>query len=64
MEWAFRIYTDPARLSPRYAKNALFLLGSIARELVGTRPAPPWRRDGPPRPEAPATGPETAGRST
>jgi N-acetylglucosaminyldiphosphoundecaprenol N-acetyl-beta-D-mannosaminyltransferase len=37
MEWAFRIYTDPARLGPRYARNALFLLGSLARGLTGDR---------------------------
>ena len=37
MEWAFRIYTDPARLGPRYARNALFLFGSVARELTGSR---------------------------
>jgi N-acetylglucosaminyldiphosphoundecaprenol N-acetyl-beta-D-mannosaminyltransferase len=37
MEWAFRIYTDPARLGPRYARNALFLLGSVARDLGGPR---------------------------
>lgn len=34
LEWAFRIYTDPARLFPRYAKNAAFLFGSVARELT------------------------------
>jgi N-acetylglucosaminyldiphosphoundecaprenol N-acetyl-beta-D-mannosaminyltransferase len=33
LEWAYRIYTDPTRLFPRYARNARFLLGSIAREL-------------------------------
>jgi N-acetylglucosaminyldiphosphoundecaprenol N-acetyl-beta-D-mannosaminyltransferase len=41
MEWAFRIYTDPARLGPRYAKNALFLLGHVARELAGRAPDVP-----------------------
>ena len=44
MEWAFRIYTDPARLGPRYARNALFLLGHVARELAGGRPASPGAR--------------------
>jgi N-acetylglucosaminyldiphosphoundecaprenol N-acetyl-beta-D-mannosaminyltransferase len=39
MEWAFRIYTDPARLGPRYARNAVFLLGNVARELAGRAPA-------------------------
>ena len=44
LEWAFRIYTDPARLFPRYAKNAMFLFGNIARDLAprrGLRPAAP-----------------------
>ena len=57
MEWAFRIYTDPSRLAPRYAKNALFLLGSVARDLAGARP-----KAGPPPAEgglAPAAGPGT-----
>ena len=36
LEWAFRIYTDPARLAPRYARNALFLLKSVARDLTGS----------------------------
>jgi hypothetical protein len=38
MEWAFRIYTDPARLGPRYARNALFLFGRLAGELAGRAP--------------------------
>jgi N-acetylglucosaminyldiphosphoundecaprenol N-acetyl-beta-D-mannosaminyltransferase len=37
LEWAYRIYTDPARLAPRYAKNAVFLLSSIGRDLFGGR---------------------------
>lgn len=44
MEWAFRIYTDPARLAPRYAKDALFLLGRVARELVSPAARRPARR--------------------
>jgi N-acetylglucosaminyldiphosphoundecaprenol N-acetyl-beta-D-mannosaminyltransferase len=43
LEWAYRIYTDPARLAPRYAKNALFLFGVMARDLakgVGRRGDP------------------------
>ncbi len=32
MEWAFRIYTDPLRLGPRYWKNALFLAKQICRD--------------------------------
>jgi UDP-N-acetyl-D-mannosaminuronic acid transferase (WecB/TagA/CpsF family) len=34
LEWAYRIYTDPARLAPRYAKNAVFLFKNVARELT------------------------------
>jgi N-acetylglucosaminyldiphosphoundecaprenol N-acetyl-beta-D-mannosaminyltransferase len=34
LEWAYRITTDPARLFPRYAKNAWFLLGRVARDLI------------------------------
>jgi N-acetylglucosaminyldiphosphoundecaprenol N-acetyl-beta-D-mannosaminyltransferase len=33
-EWAYRITTDPARLFPRYVKNALFLFGQIAQDLA------------------------------
>lgn len=36
MEWAFRIYTDPRRLGPRYWQNARFL----ARQVMVDR----WRR--------------------
>ena len=32
MEWAFRIYTDPRRLGPRYWKNACFLAKQIVRD--------------------------------
>ncbi len=35
MEWAYRIYTDPARLAPRYARNALYLSVRVARDLLG-----------------------------
>jgi N-acetylglucosaminyldiphosphoundecaprenol N-acetyl-beta-D-mannosaminyltransferase len=41
LEWAYRIYTDPARLAPRYAKNAAFLFREVARDLVGARRARP-----------------------
>jgi N-acetylglucosaminyldiphosphoundecaprenol N-acetyl-beta-D-mannosaminyltransferase len=41
MEWAFRIYTDPARLAPRYARNAFFVFGNLARELAGRAPGAP-----------------------
>ena len=59
MEWAFRIYTDPRRLGPRYWKNARFL----ARQLMVER----WRRRSKiASPRRPATDPgpgsgETAG---
>ena len=34
LEWAFRIYTDPRRLAPRYWKNAQFLGRQLLRERV------------------------------
>jgi N-acetylglucosaminyldiphosphoundecaprenol N-acetyl-beta-D-mannosaminyltransferase len=34
LEWAFRIYTDPRRLAPRYARNAIFLFWNVTRELI------------------------------
>jgi N-acetylglucosaminyldiphosphoundecaprenol N-acetyl-beta-D-mannosaminyltransferase len=34
LEWAYRMWLEPARLAPRYARNAWFLLGMIARDLV------------------------------
>jgi len=37
LEWAYRIYTDPARLAPRYARNARFLLASVVGELAKGR---------------------------
>lgn len=41
MEWAFRIYTDPRRLGPRYWKNACFLARHLGAERWrSTRPAP------------------------
>ena len=54
LEWAYRIYTDPARLAPRYAKNALFLLREVIRTLAragagdgrGPRPAAIEGREG------------------
>jgi N-acetylglucosaminyldiphosphoundecaprenol N-acetyl-beta-D-mannosaminyltransferase len=39
MEWAFRIYTDPKRLAPRYGRNALFLIRQIARDRLRRRHA-------------------------
>lgn len=47
MEWAFRIYTDPVRLAPRYARNARFLLGRVAGELAGRRSKPVEKVVGP-----------------
>ncbi len=44
MEWAFRLYLEPRRLLPRYAKNAAFIATSLASDLVRRgpkRPAPP-----------------------
>jgi len=35
LEWAYRISTDPARLAPRYARNALFLARALGRDLAG-----------------------------
>ena len=48
LEWAYRIYTDPARLAPRYAKNALFLFKNVAKQLAdkpdrGPEPIPTSR---------------------
>lgn len=35
LEWAFRLAMEPRRLAGRYAANALFLAGFVARTLVG-----------------------------
>jgi N-acetylglucosaminyldiphosphoundecaprenol N-acetyl-beta-D-mannosaminyltransferase len=34
LEWAYRMWLEPARLAPRYARNARFILGMVARDLV------------------------------
>jgi N-acetylglucosaminyldiphosphoundecaprenol N-acetyl-beta-D-mannosaminyltransferase len=34
LEWAYRMWLEPSRLAPRYARNARFLLGMIARDLA------------------------------
>lgn len=34
MEWAYRMVMDPARLMPRYANNATFLMRSMALDLI------------------------------
>ena len=41
MEWAFRIYTDPRRLGPRYWQNARFLALRLLRDRLRRRMAPP-----------------------
>ncbi len=41
MEWAFRIYTDPRRLGPRYWKNARFLARQILRDRFRRDPGTP-----------------------
>jgi N-acetylglucosaminyldiphosphoundecaprenol N-acetyl-beta-D-mannosaminyltransferase len=34
LEWAYRMFLEPSRLAPRYARNARFLLGMVARDLI------------------------------
>jgi N-acetylglucosaminyldiphosphoundecaprenol N-acetyl-beta-D-mannosaminyltransferase len=34
LEWAYRMSREPARLAPRYARNAWFLLSMVTRDLV------------------------------
>ena len=34
LEWAYRMFLEPSRLAPRYARNARFLLSMVARDLV------------------------------
>jgi N-acetylglucosaminyldiphosphoundecaprenol N-acetyl-beta-D-mannosaminyltransferase len=34
LEWAYRMWLEPSRLAPRYARNAWFLLNAVARDLV------------------------------
>jgi N-acetylglucosaminyldiphosphoundecaprenol N-acetyl-beta-D-mannosaminyltransferase len=34
LEWAYRMWLEPSRLAPRYARNACFLLGMVARDLL------------------------------
>jgi hypothetical protein len=34
LEWAYRMWLEPTRLAPRYARNAWFLLSMVARDLV------------------------------
>ena len=41
LEWAYRIYTDPARLFPRYARNAMFIFRNVTRDLGSRRDRQP-----------------------
>jgi N-acetylglucosaminyldiphosphoundecaprenol N-acetyl-beta-D-mannosaminyltransferase len=34
LEWAYRMWLEPFRLGPRYARNAWFLLNMVARDLM------------------------------
>jgi N-acetylglucosaminyldiphosphoundecaprenol N-acetyl-beta-D-mannosaminyltransferase len=34
LEWAYRIWLEPSRLAPRYARDARFLLGRVAHDLL------------------------------
>ncbi len=34
LEWAYRLWLEPSRLGPRYARNAWFLLSMVVRDLV------------------------------
>ena len=40
MEWAFRMALEPRRLFPRYARNARFVLKSLARDFLRGRSRP------------------------
>jgi N-acetylglucosaminyldiphosphoundecaprenol N-acetyl-beta-D-mannosaminyltransferase len=59
MEWAYRMWLEPSRLAPRYARNARFLLRMLARDLfqgvVGWLPRSRDRSIGPMR-QQPARG--------
>jgi N-acetylglucosaminyldiphosphoundecaprenol N-acetyl-beta-D-mannosaminyltransferase len=34
LEWAFRMWLEPSRLAPRYARNAWFIFNMVARDLA------------------------------
>lgn len=34
LEWAYRMWREPGRLAPRYARNAWFLIGMVTRDLI------------------------------
>jgi N-acetylglucosaminyldiphosphoundecaprenol N-acetyl-beta-D-mannosaminyltransferase len=42
MEWGYRMWREPSRLAPRYARNAAFILRSLARDArhAGKAPSP------------------------
>jgi N-acetylglucosaminyldiphosphoundecaprenol N-acetyl-beta-D-mannosaminyltransferase len=40
MEWAFRLFSEPRRLGPRYLNNALFLLRYLSVQLMTTSAQP------------------------
>jgi N-acetylglucosaminyldiphosphoundecaprenol N-acetyl-beta-D-mannosaminyltransferase len=47
LEWAYRMFHEPSRLVPRYARNARFLLSMVSRDLVqgvADRLPFPWTR--------------------
>lgn len=57
LEWAYRMWLEPRRLAPRYARNAAFLARRVASDFLrpaGRRPAPP--------PVAVSPDPTTGGR--
>lgn len=37
MEWAYRMFSEPQRLLPRYAANAVFLFKTLCLEMLGKR---------------------------
>lgn len=41
MEWAYRLWLEPRRLGPRYARNAAFLARRVASDLLGGDPGRP-----------------------
>jgi N-acetylglucosaminyldiphosphoundecaprenol N-acetyl-beta-D-mannosaminyltransferase len=39
LEWAYRMWLEPSRLGPRYARNAWFLLSMVTQDLMQRRGA-------------------------
>ncbi len=72
LEWAYRMWLEPSRLGPRYARNARFLFGQVTRDLVQgavvLRPPGRGSRSGPapPRltPPSPRGDPDSTGALT